>query len=120
MSHILEPLIEALAVEAELHPVELHIWTVAALGHRLGLAVAVGEEALPLSTDFDLDGPHYLVKVDLGGSCDRYAEGGDVLDVVDAVESVGRAWLGMIEAMCRQHPDQGHGHWQRRRLTSQT
>lgn len=107
MSHALEPLIEALALEAERHPEELRVWAVAALASRLRLAVAVGEDAEPFRgyLDLDLDEPSYLVTLDLGDPDRSDAEVGDALDVVDGIESVGRAWLGMIEAMMGHYPE---------------
>ena len=111
MTHQLEPLIDAVAVEAERHPEELQIWAVAAVASKLGLAVLIGEDALPLDRHLSSSGPQYAVELDLGEPGKFYVEGGDVLDVIDGVESIGRAWLGLVEEMCRRHPTKANEMW---------
>jgi len=110
--HLLEVLIERLAaeLEAEGNP-EILVWGVAALASRLRLPVLVGDDALPLDQKIPGAGPSYLVQLDLDEPGDFYVEGGDVLNVVDGVKSVGRAWLGLIDEMVRLHPERANDIW---------
>jgi len=105
--HPLVDAIENVAREIDKSPSEeMRIWAVAALASRLRLPVLIGDDALPLDRPkIPGAGPSYLVHLDLDEPGDFYVEGGYVSDVVVGVESVGRAWLGLVEAMNREHPD---------------